>query len=351
MKLQRILKTNYLTDLVLYIRYKCFTMLPAKPLLFAQFAKTLLFFAISTCLGQALARADTDMQITAPPLVIHDPRDSANAQNATADWVKNYGGQLPLIYTTESGQGAADLRAQGPSQVSSLGDPGQQALNKLVLQIVNFADGITSSSTSFENDFHAQFMHAISNEAPGFAWVVVAQRTGFDLGWMDGFKAGGAAGVQIPLLGSKNLWLANNQGQVVLRILPIGGNYESVETGPNPLNEIAAPGSGLILRPTAELEADYQMAGIQPGIRILVQPKLLQPNQARMVAEVFMNIDFNVPNSILTKVSIVPRCMIQIANDPQAFTGPYAQSYQLGARILDRDETCSISAQFAFGTR
>ena len=87
-------------------------MLPAKPLLFAQFAKTLLFFAISTCLGQALARADTDMQITAPPLVIHDPRDSANAQNATADWVKNYGGQLPLIYTTESGQGAADLLDQ-----------------------------------------------------------------------------------------------------------------------------------------------------------------------------------------------------------------------------------------------
>jgi hypothetical protein len=295
--------------------------------------------------------ADTVIEIQPRPLVIDGSRLrgtpperwDTQAQRLAQDWVEQYGRAVPVLHATgeDSDDDSWEIQAS-----NSQGDTaGPAVLSKLIVQIMNFARDVQSQSDGFESDFHSQFLHALSAHAPGFAWVVVAERTGFDLEWMDGYREGGGAGVQIPLLGSRDLWLRNGQGQVVLKLMPIAGNYEMVDVGTNPLNRVGDPRGGLVLRPMAELEASYQAHGVQPGIRFLVQPKLMSPRETRMVAEVYMNIDLKTRDSGITDVSIVPRCVLDLSSDRQAATGAYAGGYYL----LNRAATCSISSQFAFG--
>lgn len=240
-------------------------------------------------------------------------------------------------------------RNSGVSRANQDNGQSIDQMSKLVVQVMHFARDISSQSDSFESDFHVQFMHAINARAPGFAWVVVAEREGFDVYTIDGFRAGGGAGVQIPLIGSRDLWVKDGEGQVVLRLLPIAGNYETVEVGPDPENRVPAPNTGIIVRPTAELEASIQTHGIRPGFRFLAQPRLLDPTQARMLAEVYVDLDISTANPILKSISIVPRCVIDLSNDVQTVLGPNADAYNQGYKFLNKDETCSLSAEFTLG--
>jgi hypothetical protein len=316
-----------------------------------------LFCAIAS--GTA-AQADTTIEITPHPIVIESQRlaNTPAAEQAARDqaqalaWVHDYGSSFPVLHATlptGTSDGSSLPQAQSSDVLASLGEIGNKDLGKLIFNVIHFANDVSSESRSFESDFKAVFLHAINARAPGFAWFVTAERTGFDLGTLAGFREGGGAGVQIPILGSRDLWVKNGEGQLVLRIMPIAGNYEQVEAGPDADHRVAAPGSGLILRPSAETEATYQIGPMKPGLRFLVQPKLLQPNQARMIAEVYVNFDFETGNPYVNKVSIVPRCLIDFSNDAQKFSGTNAQAYAAGYEYLNKAETCSISAEFAFG--
>jgi hypothetical protein len=222
----------------------------------------------------------------------------------------------------------------------------------LLEQLIRFVQGFGGdSSEGVLGDFRARYLREISARAPGFAWVVIADQIGFDQqGAYEGRRTGGAVGVQIPVLGERSLVLQDNAGQAVLRLMPLGGNYEQISVRDSEGNMVDAPGNGIVIRPTVEVEGRYRDGPWEPGARLLVQPRIGTPwGEVRMVAEVYLKFQIDRHGGeILRGTRIVPRCLLDTSFIPGGrsdITDPFSRSL---FQLTDRNLSCSMNMEFAF---
>ncbi|MGZ3688567.1 MAG: hypothetical protein ACXWP5_10730 [Bdellovibrionota bacterium] len=253
---------------------------------------------------------DSMIEVGAPPAEIHPIELSPGSDQSALirAWVKAYGKLLP-IHPVRDDQ----------SPVSDPPEFDTQRLVDFLGHIIQFIGGFKGGSDDWlKGDFSARFVQAVNQQAaPGIAWVLEAFRTEFDRPGDHGYVEGGSFGLQFPLLGSRNVQLQNNEGHVVLRLMPLGGDYEAVTTT-DPKSGVTWGdyNTGIVVRPSAELELQYRGTlgnGVYtPGVRVLISPKLVDPSNYRLLAEVYVKIDVDTGNNrVLSSLSIVPRCILQ----------------------------------------
>jgi len=222
---------------------------------------------------------------------------------------------------------------------------------QLLEQLIQFVRSFGGDSeTTWPGDFRARYLRAISERMPGYAWVVVADQIGVNTGPINSRHTGGAAGIQMPLLGDRAVFLEDGQGHVVLRLMPLGGNYERITARDSSGNMTDAPGNGIVVRPTVEVAGAYRGDGWEPGARLLVQPRIGSPwGEVRMVAEVYLKLEVTTSGEFLRAARIVPRCLVDMTYQPDGrsdVTDPFARSL---FQVADRNLACSMNMEFAFG--
>jgi hypothetical protein len=230
--------------------------------------------------------------------------------------------------------------------------------SKLVLQVMTFAREFSGGKEAgyARRDFRAQFTRALSLQAPGFAWVVTAQRLGFDAGSSYGTRTSVAAGVQVPLFGSDSLFVGSGEVQGLLRVMPLAAVQEKLYARESGGEKRTLSESGLRFRPSVELEASYRQGRARGGFRFLAQPRIDSPSDVRMLAEVFVEFKVVANRRALKAVNIVPRCMMDVSPRfhqlSQKGTGEMSGEMDIDSSIygtVDRVSTCMVSAQLVWG--
>ena len=276
-----------------------------------------------------------------------------NPHDGALYYVWEDGSPVP-VYRRDTG-----IDIESMEEIASRG-PKYQLVIEFLEDLIHFVQGFDEQGENHTTgDFRGQFFHEINEKWPGWAWVLVAYRssTTLDNGGVIR-REGGGFGVQIPLLGSGDLFLKEGRSTVVLRVMPLAGNLETsrLPTGEGH-DTIESEDSGIRIRPTAEIEGRTRLGGVlspvEIGIRALFQPNLVDIGDYRFAAEAFIN--FRIPMSgAFREIHITPRCMVDFSSQPDVFTGPlgtpgYPSS---GGRIslFDSWLNCNINIKFAFGS-
>jgi hypothetical protein len=290
----------------------------------------------------AVARAEGPPMIEVGLAPIDElPALTSEAGNAAAErWVRENGTRLPVV-------------TSGVPRAASRGDSGVslELINR-ALRFISEFDG--RDQGLFHGDFRAEFVNALSDEWPGFAWVLVADRLSVETLGIVTERAGGAFGLQIPILGTRAVNLASGEGNLYLRLMPIGGNLERVVSRDADGGDVDHPSSGIVIRPMAELGGAYSIGdAVVPGFKFLIQPRLDGPRDYRLIAEVYVKIGLDFEGKAIRRVSLVPRCLLDLSrgNDPDLdgldlFRGALSRN---AFRIAASHTTCAINMEMAFG--
>lgn len=238
---------------------------------------------------------------------------------------------------------------------------------EFVRDLITFAGGFSGSKDQRANrgDFRVQYIQAMGDhfgrEWKGFAWVFIAYRSTFMVLETEVKREGGAAGVLIPVFGARVLELGEGSGQVVLKVLPIGGNRESVKNLNLDWIDGEKPDTGrkweIFVRPSAEIEAQARgsdsLSQFTVGVRMLYQPRITDPSDFNLMGEAYLRFRWKDPGFGIPELNIVPRCMVDFAGGDalqplfQSISGRELDPYAFS----DLNVTCGLNAEIGYPKR
>ena len=147
---------------------------------------------------------------------------------------------LPVVYPGTQALKPKHSMHTAPNRHSTTQDGQRSRQQARRSDVVHFANDVSSRSRiRSRSDFqNAQFMHAISARAPGFAsgssWPSAPALVPWIARWT-GFREGGAARAsRSPFSEATTSGSKTSKGQIVLRIMPGGGQLsKQIEVGPD----------------------------------------------------------------------------------------------------------------------
>lgn len=269
---------------------------------------------------------------------------SADVQLLRSGWVHH---PLDSAGTNESGRPEREIPIRSEDVRYSIS---LDFLDDLMRYVSGFAGGSEATSIA---DFRAQFLRRISETKwPGWAWALVAYKSTVERLEIRSVREGGGFGVQIPLAGSPTLTLDPDQWHLVLRVLPIAGNYEEIEILDENGDWHDSQRFPIQVRPTLEAEFSYRGArgysDFQPGVRFLVQTRVTDFEDVRATGEIFVRYRINRGNRFFESFDIVPRCMFEFNRQNPLDDGFHTTEQITLVESIARKATCfmHISANF-----
>jgi hypothetical protein len=228
----------------------------------------------------------------------------------------------------------------------------REALGYLMSHGAGIGHELLSANEAVASYSQYQFSRAVSKSLPRLSWVAMADRTRYNSRYSGATRTSADIGMQFAVLGTPELKLQDGQGQLLLRMMPFGGNQEKAQIGFYRGKRLRDPESDTEADAVTELEGALKWGNLQPGGRIRMQSELGSDPELRMLAEVYLKIEIKEKFDDFGEISIVPRCIWD-----QSWGGSHNYDTQLSSAFgksydrLHAIQICTLNIRFRYGAK